>query len=179
VQTRIPYWSGLTSARLDCSGGLNDAQVPVWGCFIQHAPTEIPVCWLKGSPSEGRSSGGREWREGVISTIFIIFILLLLIISLGFGLGGSFLQTHHHGYLGSTPKPPPLPPCLLPFNVGTIGLRHCDPLWGIVHEPKIQHKNAYVLMKQKLTQADENKLKHTLQGLTSTSLKGTELGLEF
>jgi hypothetical protein len=67
VQILIPYRSKYTYARADCGGGPNDAPIPVRGHFVWRAPTEIPACWLKRSPSEGRSSGGVEGREGVIS----------------------------------------------------------------------------------------------------------------
>jgi hypothetical protein len=67
MQTLIPYRSEYTSMRLGCGGGPNDPSAPVRGCFIRRAPTEISACWLKRSPSKGRSLGGGEWGEGVIS----------------------------------------------------------------------------------------------------------------
>jgi hypothetical protein len=43
--------------------------VPIRGCFRWHVPTEIPACWPKRSPCEGRSSRAGEWGEGVISPL--------------------------------------------------------------------------------------------------------------
>jgi hypothetical protein len=69
VQILIPCRSECTSARLDYGGGPEDAPVPARGRFARRAPTEIPACWLKRSPREGRSLGGEEGREGVISPL--------------------------------------------------------------------------------------------------------------
>jgi hypothetical protein len=41
--------------------------IPVRGHFGRRAPLETPASWLKRSPSEGRSSGHREWGGGVTS----------------------------------------------------------------------------------------------------------------
>jgi hypothetical protein len=98
--------------------------------------------------------------------LFLLFILII-VISQGFRLKGSFLPPHPHSRSGCTPKQPPLPLCLLPFIVGTVGLqprhilRQTDPPWGAVRIPKILHKNVYTLKKQKLTQSDENELEQT------------------
>jgi hypothetical protein len=54
--------------------------------------------------------------------LFLVFILLLIAISGGIRLGGSLLPPHPHSCLGGTPKPPPLPQCLLPFVVRMVGL---------------------------------------------------------
>jgi hypothetical protein len=64
----------------------------------------------------------------------------------------------------------PLPMCLLPIIVGTVGppphhiLRQGDPLWSAAGIPKTLHKNAYALKKQKLTQSYENELEQTHPG---------------
>jgi hypothetical protein len=65
VQTLIPYRSEYTSTRPDCGGRPDDAPIPVRGRLVRCTPMEIPVCWLKWSPSEGRSLGGGEWGGGV------------------------------------------------------------------------------------------------------------------
>jgi hypothetical protein len=65
--TLTPYRSGDTSARWGCSGGPVNDPISVQDHFSRHAPTEIPACGLKMSPSEGRSSGNGEWGGGVIS----------------------------------------------------------------------------------------------------------------
>jgi hypothetical protein len=67
VQTLIPCRSEYTSVRPDCGDRSNDALLPVQGHLVHRAPTEIPVCWLKRSPSEGRSSGGVESGERELS----------------------------------------------------------------------------------------------------------------
>jgi hypothetical protein len=65
---------------------------------------------------------------------------------------------------------PPLPPCLLTFIISMVGLlphrilRQGDPPQGAVCVPKILPKNAYVLKKQKLTQAYESEVKQTHPG---------------
>jgi hypothetical protein len=88
----------------------------------------------------------------------------VIVISHGFGLEGSFLPPPPRSCPSGTSKPPPLLSCLLPFIVRTIGLpphhilRQGDPPWGAACIPKILHKNAYALRKQKLTQSDKNKL---------------------
>jgi hypothetical protein len=82
---------------------------------------------------------------------------------------------HPRSRPGGSPKPPPLLPCLPPFIIGTIGLppahifRQSDPLWGATRIPKILHKNAHALRKQKLTQSDENELKQTHPGADDPS----------
>jgi hypothetical protein len=53
--------------RPDCDDGLVDGPVSTRGRFSRCAPTEIPVCRLKRSPREGRTSGGGEWGGGVTS----------------------------------------------------------------------------------------------------------------
>jgi hypothetical protein len=78
---------------------------------------------------------GRRVGRGSYFSLFLIFILLL-IISRGFGFGGSYF---------------PL------FIVGTISLpphhilRQGDPPRGTVSIPRILYKNTYTLRKQKLT----------------------------
>jgi hypothetical protein len=67
--TLIPYRSKDTSARADYTDGSIYGPVSVRGHFSRRAPTEIPACWLKRSPSEGRSSGGGEWGGGVTSPL--------------------------------------------------------------------------------------------------------------
>jgi hypothetical protein len=82
---------------------------------------------------------------------------------------------HPHSHPDGTPKLPPLLACLPPFVVGTIGLppyhilRQGDPSWGDACIPKILHKNAYTLRKQKLTQLEENKLEQTHLGAEDPS----------
>jgi hypothetical protein len=49
-----------TSVRLDYSDRSADGPVYALGCFGRRASTEILVCWLKRSPSEGRSSEGGD-----------------------------------------------------------------------------------------------------------------------
>jgi hypothetical protein len=91
VQTLILSKSKCTSERPDCGDRSDDAPIPVRGCFIRCTPTEIPACWLKRSPSEGKSSGDGECGEGVIPppTLFLVFVLLLIAISRGIKLRGS------------------------------------------------------------------------------------------
>jgi hypothetical protein len=95
--------------------------------------------------------------RGSYLPLFLVFTLLLKAISQGFKLGGSFLLLRPRNRLGGTRKMPPLPPCLLPFIIGTVGLppcyilRHGDPPRSTVRIPKTLHKNVYALKKQKLT----------------------------
>jgi hypothetical protein len=62
---------------------------------------------------------------------------------------------------------PPLLPCLPPFIVSMIGLpprhilRQGDPPRGDACIPRILHKNAYALRKQKLARSDENECEQT------------------
>jgi hypothetical protein len=51
------------NARPDYGGSL----VTIQDYFSQREPMETPACWLKRSPSEGRSSRGGEWGGGVTS----------------------------------------------------------------------------------------------------------------
>jgi hypothetical protein len=79
----------------------------------------------------------------------------------------SFLPLHPHRCPDDTQKLPPLPPCLLPFILGTVGLpprlnlRQGNPPWGTGCAPKTLHKNVYELKKQKLAQAGESELEQT------------------
>jgi hypothetical protein len=90
----------------------------------------------------------RGWRvkSGSYLPIFLIFTLLLIIISRGYGLRGSLL-----------PPMPSQPLGLLPFVVGMVGFHlatsssRVTPPWCTVHIPMILHKNAYMLKWQKLT----------------------------
>jgi hypothetical protein len=92
-------------------------------------------------------SGERELSP----PLFLVFTLLLIIISRGFELGWSFLPPHPRSRSGGTPKPPPLLLCLLPFIVGTNGLPPChilrqgDPPPSIACISKILHKNTCAL----------------------------------
>jgi hypothetical protein len=103
------------------------------------------------------------------------------------GSKGVFLPPCPRSHPGGTPKLSPLLPCLPSFIVGTIGLlshhmlRQGDPPppQGIAHIPKILHKNACALRKQKLTQLDENELEQTHPGLMTPPLKGIGLGAGF
>jgi hypothetical protein len=69
IQILIPDRSEYTSTRPNCDGGPEDALVPARGHFAWRVPMEIPNYWLKKSPSEGRTSGGEDGREGVISPL--------------------------------------------------------------------------------------------------------------
>jgi hypothetical protein len=171
VQILIPYRSECTSAMLDYGGGPEDAPVPTRGHFTRRAPIEIPACWLKRSPSEGRSFGGEEGREGVIP-LFLIFTLLIAI-SQGFRLGGSFLPPYPCGHPDDTLKPPSLPLCPLPLVLSTVGvlprhiLKQGNPPWGTMRIPKTLHKNVYVLKKQKLAQINKTELEQSHPRLTT------------
>jgi hypothetical protein len=56
--------------RCGCGSGLANNKVSIWEHFGWPTSIEIPACRLKMSPSEGRSSGGREWGGGVTSNSF-------------------------------------------------------------------------------------------------------------
>jgi hypothetical protein len=89
--------------------------------------------------------------RGSYLILFLFFVLLLIVISRGFRLEGSFLPPCPHSRPGGTPNLPPFPSCLLPFIVDTVGLPpHCIlkqgyPTRAAACIPKILHKNAYAL----------------------------------
>jgi hypothetical protein len=58
VQILIPNWSECTSARPDYAGGPEDTLVLDRRHLTWRAPTEIPIYWMKRSPSERRSLEG-------------------------------------------------------------------------------------------------------------------------
>jgi hypothetical protein len=106
---------------------------------------------------------GRRVGRGSYLPLF----LLLITISQGFRLGGSFLSPHPCSRPGSIPKLAPLLSCLLPFVVDTVGLpphhilRQGDRPQSTVRIPKTLHKNAYALKNLKFTQSDGNELEQT------------------
>jgi hypothetical protein len=110
--------------RSDGDDGLADGPVTVWGHFGQRTPMEIPACWLKRSPSEGRSSGGKKLggEVGSYLPLFLMFILLFIVTSRGVRLRGSILppvpRCRPSGIKGMSP----LPPYLQPFTVDMVGL---------------------------------------------------------
>jgi hypothetical protein len=82
--TLTPCRLGDTSARQGCGGRPIDDPVSVRCQFSWRVSMKIPACWVKMSPSERRTSGGREWGS-------FAFILLFIIPSRGFRLEGSCL----------------------------------------------------------------------------------------
>jgi hypothetical protein len=120
--------------------------------------------------------------RGIYFPLFLIFVLLIIVISRRFRLGGSFLPPCPHSHSGGTPKPPPMFLCLPPFIVGMIGLppHHIltqgDPPRGAACIPKIVHKDACTLMKQKLTQSYENELEQTHPGADDPSPEMDQAG---
>jgi hypothetical protein len=65
--TLTPYRSGDNSARWSSGGRPVNNPVFVRSRFGQHAQMEIPAYRLNMSPSQMRSSSGREWGGGVTS----------------------------------------------------------------------------------------------------------------
>jgi hypothetical protein len=107
---------------------------------------------------------GRRVGRGSYFTLFLVFVLLSSSYPMDLGSKGASSPPPPRSCPSGTSKPPPLLSCLLPFIVRTTGLpphhilRQGDPPRGAACIPKILHKNAYALRKQKLTQSDKNKL---------------------
>jgi hypothetical protein len=106
-----------TSVRQDYGGGLDDAPIPIQGRFGRCTPIEILACWLKRSPSEGRSSGVESGERELAP-----LILLLNATSQRFRLKGRLLPPHPCGCPGGAPSLPPLPLFSQLFIVDTVGL---------------------------------------------------------
>jgi hypothetical protein len=86
-----------------------------------------------------------ESGEGELRPLFLIFILLFVVTSRGFGLGGSILHPLPRRHSSGTPGPSALPPYMHPIAMDTVGLpphrilRQGDPPWGAVCVPNIMH----------------------------------------
>jgi hypothetical protein len=171
VQTLIPSRTECTSVRLNCGSRLDDAPVPVRGRFIWSKPTEIPACWLKRSPSAGRTSGSGQWGEGVIFP------------------SSSSSSSSSSSYPEESVSEGVSSPCALTAARAALQSRllylgaYCLSLsarlasclatssgkvtpmpWIAASIPKTLHKDTYALKKQKLTQSERNELKKTHPG---------------
>jgi hypothetical protein len=69
-----------------------------------------------GGPQEAESGEGEYLR------LFLVFVLLFVITSQRFKLGGSMLPPLPRRCPSGIPSPPPLPPCTQPFTVDMVGL---------------------------------------------------------
>jgi hypothetical protein len=92
--TLIPYRSEDTNVRSDYDSRLDDGPVLVRGRFGRRTIMEIPF--------------------------FLVFILLLIVTSQGFGLRGIFLPLLPHHRLGGTTVLSPLPPYPHPLTMDNV-----------------------------------------------------------
>jgi hypothetical protein len=131
-------------------------------------PIEIPACWLKRSPSEGRGGGALEAKRGereLSSPLPRLHPpphrhLLRIRARREFPPPASSRSPgwHSFAFVSTT------------FVLGTVGLpphrilRQGNPMRGTARVPKTLHKNEYALKKQKLEQEDESELEQTHPG---------------
>jgi hypothetical protein len=105
----IPCRSKDTSVRSDCSGSTVDGPVTVWGHFSQRTPTETPLAGLRGHQVRGPLEV--ESGEGCYLPLLLLFVLLFVVTTGGFGLEGSILPPLPRQCPGGTLGPSPLPLC--------------------------------------------------------------------